>query len=152
MKFDELLQLSGEFFDRHWSTSEGIEIPTWKNNWGWQGSVPYHNKGGVYALLDKDNTVIYVGLGVSRGNNLYKEHGISRRLLAHVISTDKSKGSGHYIPKQKWSEVRDIAAIGFPKEYCYLAPALEHFLIERISPVRNSILTTCADVVTVERK
>tara|TARA_R110002126_G_scaffold161549_13_gene309411 strand:+ start:473 stop:910 length:438 start_codon:yes stop_codon:yes gene_type:complete len=145
MNFDDLVQLTGQFFERHWDKAENVELPVWKNNWGWQSSVPYHNKGGVYALIDKDEAVIYVGLGVSRGNQLYKEHGISRRLLSHVIATDKSKGRGYYTPKQKWTEVIDIAAIGFPKEFCYLAPALEHFLIERISPVRNRTLAANSD-------
>ena len=143
--FNDLVQFTSQFFERHWDKTKHVEEPVWKNNWGWQGSVPYHNKGGVYALLDKEGAVIYVGVGVSRGNQLYKEHGISRRLLSHVIATDKSKGRGYYIPKKKWAEVTDIAAIGFPKEFCYLAPALEHFLIERLSPVRNRTLAANSD-------
>lgn len=101
--------------------------------------MPYHNKGGVYALFDANGNIVYVGLGASRGGGIYMEHGISRRLLAHVIASDRSRGAGYYVPRKAWSEVADIGAIGFPKEYAYLAPALEDYLIGKLNPPRNSV-------------
>lgn len=139
--FNTLKKSTDEFFNRHWNVSSEHEVPTWKNGWPWQGSVPYHNKGGVYALFDSQGAIVYIGLGASRGGGIYKEHGISRRLLAHVITTDKVKGKGYYVPRKAWGDVRDIAAIGFPKEYKYLAPALEDYLIGELNPTRNKTKT-----------
>lgn len=137
--FARLKEITEEFFRRHWDSSSSHPAPTWKNEWPWEGSVPYHNKGGVYALFDANGNVVYVGLGASRGGGIYKEHGISRRLLAHVIASDPSKGAGHYVPRKAWNEVADIGAIGFQKEYVYLAPALEDYLISELNPPRNRI-------------
>lgn len=139
--FDDLIKHTDEFFKRHWNISSGHELPAWKNGWQWQGSVPYHDKGGVYALFDSQKNIMYIGLGASRGSGIYQEHGISRRLLAHVIATDKTKGKGCYAPKKAWYDVTDIAAIGFPKEYTYLAPALEDYLIGELNPARNRAKT-----------
>lgn len=135
--YDDLISSSNVFFKIHWATTHLGTPPEWRNDWAWEGSVPHHDKGGVYALFDKNSDVIYVGLGASRGGGIYKEHGIARRLLSHVIKRDPEKGTGYYIPKEKWSEVYFIGAIGFSDEYTYLAPSLEDFLIRKISPPRN---------------
>ena len=111
--------------------------PTWDDQWDWKGSVPNHNKGGVYALFDESGDLIYIGLGASVGAGNRVGFGLSRRLTGHVITTDKDKGRGHYKPEENWSEVRAIATLGFPNEYCYLAAALEDFLIGRIDTQRN---------------
>lgn len=132
---DYLIERTKQFFDLHWALDE--PVPTWKGDWKWQGSVPYHDKGGVYALLDADGVVVYVGVGISRGGGLYKDHGISRRLLAHVITTDSLKGQGFYKPQKQWSDVVEIIAIGFPSKYSYLALALEDYLIRELAPKRN---------------
>lgn len=136
---NDLIQQSNKFFQKHWDKSSSLQPLEWKHKWPWSGSVPYHNLAGVYALFDAAGNVVYVGLGASRGGGLYKEHGISRRLLAHVIAPDRSKGSGFYKPKDNWAEVTDIGAIGFPTAYSYLAPALEDFLIGILNPPRNSV-------------
>lgn len=101
------------------------------------GSVP--QQGGVYALFDGDKNIVYIGLGISRGGGIYKECGISKRLLAHVITRDHDKGGGSYKPQEKWGEVVDIGAIGFPGEYAYLAAALEDYLIGDLNPPRNRV-------------
>ncbi|WP_114767057.1 hypothetical protein [Vibrio rhodolitus] len=131
----KIIGLTNSFFDCHWSVNE--PIPKWQGEWDWKSSVPYHDKGGVYALFDSSGQVIYVGVGISKGCAVYKEHGISRRLLAHVITTDKSKGRGYYKPKAKWSEAHQLAAVGFPEKYSYLALALEDYLIRELKPRRN---------------
>ncbi len=81
---------------------------------------------------------MYVGLGISKGGGKHDEHGISRRLTAHVIRTNREKGRGHYRPQDNWQDVKDIGAIGFPPDYTYLAASLEDFLIRKIKPPRNS--------------
>lgn len=138
-KLIEIISATNDFFSRHWDKSSDIGPYAWLNNWTWNTSVPHHDKSGVYALLDESGEVVYIGLGASRGGGIYKEHGISRRLLAHVITTDKERGRGTYKPRDNWKEVVDIAAIGFPSIYSYLAPALEDYLIGLFNPVRNSI-------------
>ena len=137
-QLSELIKTSELFFLRHWDKKNQSNTPVWKNNWEWKGSVPYHNKGGVYALLNDSEEVIYIGLGVSKGGGKYKEHGISRRLLSHVIKKDPAK-KGTFIPKKKWSNVKDIAAIGFDYEESYLAASLEAFLIRELKPEMNLV-------------
>lgn len=128
-----------KFFSMHWDKSSEAQPYKWKYDWAWEGSVPYHDKPGVYALIDASGSVIYIGLGASKGGGLYKEHGISRRLLSHVICTDQDKGRGYYKPKDNWKEVVSIAAIGFPVQFSYLAPALEDYLIGEFNPHRNTV-------------
>ena len=135
----ELLELTEKFFKRHWNVECESDIPQWNIGWSWQGSVPHHDKGGVYALFSESGEVMYVGLATSTGGGKYDEHGISRRLTAHVIKTDKDKGRGNYLPQDKWLEIKDIGAIGFPAEYTYLAAALEDFLIRNIKPPKNAV-------------
>ena len=134
---NDLVQHSNIFFEKHWDKSSSLQPLEWKCKWSWAGSVPYHERAGVYALFDAADNVVYVGLGASRGGGPYKEHGISRRLLAHVIAPDRSKGRGFYKPKDNWAEVTDIGTIGFPTKYSYLAPALEDYLIGILTPPRN---------------
>lgn len=137
ISMDALIDCSNEFFRRHWS-SVSLAKPKWKADWNWQGSVPHHNMRGVYALFDESGSLVYLGLGASVGGGERIGYGLSRRLLAHVIATDKTKGRGYYVPQKKWTEVHSIATIGFPNEYSYLALALEDYLIERLSPPRNT--------------
>ena len=132
-----LTKHTDKFFRRHWPESISVPAPQWDSQWDWKGSVPYHDKGGVYALFNDLGDLLYIGLGASVGAGNRVGFGISRRLTGHVITTDKEKGSGYYKPEKNWSDVRAIAAIGFPNEYCYLAPALEDYLIGRIDSPRN---------------
>lgn len=126
------------FFEKHWSQKITENYPKWKYNWKWEGSLPNYEKGGVYTLFNDDAQLVYVGLGISRGGGQYKECGLSRRLLSHVITTNKEKGRGYYVPQSNWPEVKSIATIGFDKEYTYLAAALEIYLIEKFKPHRNN--------------
>jgi hypothetical protein len=134
----ELIKATELFFSKHWDPSSKSNIPLWKSKWDWASSVPYHNKGGVYALLDDSGEILYIGIGASIGGGKYKEHGISRRLLSHVIKKDPSK-KGAYIPRIKWSNIKDIAAIGFDYDDSYLAASLEAFLIRELKPTMNSV-------------
>ncbi|GMG88766.1 hypothetical protein [Biformimicrobium ophioploci] len=136
---EELIKYTAEFFERHWPRDLELSPPVWDIGWSWSGSVPHHDKGGVYALFSANGDVLYVGLGISSGGGPYDQHGISRRLIAHVIATDKSKGRGHYVPQDKWQDVKDLGAVGFPAEYSYLAAALEDFLIRKLAPSRNAV-------------
>jgi hypothetical protein len=63
--------------------------------------------------------------------------------LNHVLDVNKEKGSGHYLPKKKWSTIKDIGAIGFPEELTYLAAALEDYLIGLLNPPENVTKRKC---------
>jgi hypothetical protein len=142
-KKEKIIELTNSFFEMHWYSKNEHSSPEWKFGYSWSGSVPYHDKGGVYALLGANDEVIYIGLGASRGGGIYKEHGLSRRLLNHVLDVNKEKGSGHYLPKKKWSTIKDIGAIGFPEELTYLAAALEDYLIGLLNPPENVTKRKC---------
>ncbi len=124
-----------DFFHRHWQNSFG-QTPEWSAHWSItsQGPIPNGDKQGCYCLYENSD-LVYVGLGVSRGSGLYKEHGIGKRLYSHVVAVDHSRsaenGKGFYKPREKWSAVTHIRTIGFPSGYGYLAPALELFLLNQ---------------------
>ena len=134
----ELVSKTQTFFNRHWYG--GDEPPSWSFEWAWTGPVPNYRLGGLYALL-KDDELIYVGLGNSRGGGIYKERGISRRLESHVVDIAPAGSAVTYVPKQRWREagVTQLATLGFPEEFSYLSPALEDFLIGELNPPQNSV-------------
>ena len=137
--FSALDEATNTFFRKHWSVSElSSQLPEWKV---WReflyGSVPNYDVGGCYALF-AESELLYVGLGASKGGGLYPNHGISRRLMAHVIVSDRQRGPNWSKLRDSWSNVTDIHTIGFPNEVGYLAAALESFLIRELNPPRNS--------------
>src|SRR5690606_1694229 len=85
----ELMAATGSFFDLHWNTTAIGVPPVWEP-WATflEGSVPNYQYGGCYALF-VESELVYIGVGVSRGGGLYPQHGISRRLMAHVLRSDR---------------------------------------------------------------
>lgn len=135
----DLLSATDEFFSLHWLQSSILgNAPQWKI---WEnflcGSVPNFDLGGCYALFSGDE-LIYVGLGASRGGGIYPNHGISRRLMAHVICADRERGREWAKLREPWMDVTSLYSIGFPHDQAYLPAALEGFLIRKLSPPRNS--------------
>ncbi len=139
MKTDRsrLEEATGVFFSRHWPSSFG-EKPTWSSCWDMNGSMPFCTKGGVYCLLSK-GAISYIGSGVSRGDSRYPEHGLSRRVMSHVVRRVRKDPKRTVEFKQKWQDhaIDELIAIGFPNELNYLALALEDFLIGQIDPPLN---------------
>lgn len=129
-------ELTKEFFHLHWQDSFG-SAPEWSGYWSItsQGPIPNGDKQGCYSLYE-NGKLTYIGLGVSRGGGLYKEHGIGKRLYSHVVAVDHSRpeenNKGFYKPRERWSAVTHIRTIGFPSGRGYLAPALELFLLNKI--------------------
>lgn len=125
----ELIKHTEEFFKKHWNLDEAI--PEWDSSYDWNGPVPNYLLGGVYALL-RDQEVVYIGKGNSKGSGIYEDRGISRRLMQHVL-----KRGG--LLKKKWQEkgVNGISTLGFPRELNYLASALEEYLLQVLSPIEN---------------
>ena len=83
----------------------------------------------------------YIGLGASRGGGIYKNHGLSRRLLAHVLKIAPEGSTISYVPQERWKNcsVNLVATIGFPDEFSYMACALEDYLIAIFNPPENLI-------------
>lgn len=133
---DDLVSTTKEFFDCHWGLSESA--PTWDFSWGFKGPVPNYLVGGVYALMQSD-LVVYVGLASSRGGGIYKDRGISRRLMTHVLLKSPSGYDCDYILRERWLNlgIDKVATLGFEMSKNYLAPALEDFLIGRLCPPEN---------------
>lgn len=134
-KFD-LISLTDEFFHLHWNFSN--TPPKWNFSWDLIGSLPNFELGGVYALFS-DAKVIYIGVGNSLGDKRYRFHGLSRRMMSHVYRNAPKDSTTNYVFREKWLDmgVTNVATIGLPKEFNYLAPALEEYLIWKLSPPCN---------------
>lgn len=134
---DGLEAATRAFFALHWSTDRLGPAPTW-DRWATflQGSVPNHEQGGCYALFSEAG-LSYIGLGASRGGGLYPNHGISRRLMAHVLRSNRSVGPTFSRLLPAWEGTTSLYTLGMGKAE-YLAPALESYLIRELSPPKNS--------------
>jgi hypothetical protein len=137
--FSSLAEATHTFFGRHWSVEAcPSQLPEWKS---WSeflyGSVPNYDMGGCYALF-ANSELLYVGLGASKGGGPYANHGISRRLMAHVLASDRHRGASWSKLRDPWGDVTALYTIGFPNGVAYLAAALESFLIRELDPPRNS--------------
>ncbi|MCL1824806.1 MAG: hypothetical protein FWG26_02510 [Betaproteobacteria bacterium] len=133
----KLATATAEFFKLHWNIASLDNPPEWKC---WEeflvGPVPNYQHGGCYALF-AGSELIYVGLGASLGGGRYSQHGISRRLMAHVLRADDSNPQHTYRLLDNWTNTTAIWTLGLPK--CeYLAPALESYLIRELSPPKNA--------------
>ncbi len=133
-----LVSENQRFFSLHWGMPE--RSPEWDFSWEWCGSVPNYLLGGLYAIFS-DQRLVYVGLGASNGGGIYRDRGISRRLLSHVLKINTNGGSTSYEPQDRWKAigVDSIATIGFPADVNYLACALEDYLIGRLNPPENRL-------------
>lgn len=134
--YQKLARATEEFFARHWAKEILGQHPTWQR---WEsflsGSVPNYQHPGCYAIFF-DGGLRYVGLGASRGGGIYKEHGISRRLMAHVIQGDRSRGPTWSKLRERFTDATDIYTLGLPGTG-YLAAALETYLIRSLAPPMN---------------
>ena len=133
---EDLIQATDAFFAMHWCPEHGIE-PKWE---GWDnflyGSVPNYLYPGCYAIFSESG-LVYIGLGASKGSGRYPERGISRRLMGHVIRSNRELGRGWSELTETWKEASSIHTIGF-KNAEYLAAALETYLIRKLEPSRNA--------------
>lgn len=141
----DLKRLTIEFFEMHWNKDKlNAEPPLWNSPYSFKGSVPDHDKQGVYAFVRKDE-VIYIGAGGSRSTPNYDGHGLGRRLHGDYLKVSEG-GRGitdserPYEFKDKlWDEVDKIFTLGFKMEHSHLAYALETFLIRNMKPIRNTV-------------
>ena len=127
------------FFDLHWPQNAG-KPPLWNASYELVGTIPHGDLRGCYALLNS-SLVLYVGSGVGRGGGAYLNHGLGKRITAHVLSHDKSIVAPierrQYKFQERWQGASRLLTIGFPLEFAYLALALEAYLIAQLSPPAN---------------
>ncbi len=130
-----------DFLSLHWGLND--TPPQWDYSWTWCNSVPNYQLGGLYALFS-GNKLLYIGLGASKGGGIYKDRGISRRLLAHVLEIAPKDSPLSYVPQERWRDLQVdlVATIGFPENVNYLACALEDYLIGKLSPPENRLKRT----------
>lgn len=135
----DLVGATNRFFDMHWNrASIGCEPPTWVHWPEFKGSAPNYQLGGCYALFEGPS-LVYIGLGASKGGGLYPEHGISRRLMSHVLRIDRAKGSEWLKPRPGWQSVDSLYTIGFGSHFAHLASSLETYLIREFrGKMRNA--------------
>ena len=82
-KLKEIIKATEQFYNMHWCQSTDTRPFEWNSNWHWEGSVPNHEKPDVYALLEENDEVIYIGLGASRIDGHYKK----ARYFSEAISS-----------------------------------------------------------------
>lgn len=126
------------FFSLHWGLP--LPSPRWDYSWTFSGPVPNYLLGGLYALFAGES-LAYIGLGASRGGGIYRDRGISRRLMAHVLKPPLTNEAGRYRLADRWADtgIDLVATLGFPADFNYLAPSLEDYLIGRLSPKENRL-------------
>ena len=140
--FSYLKKETDEFFSLHWNQGEiGYPPPLWSLPYLFIGSTPNHDKQGVYAFLRNDE-VIYIGVGASRGSGKYVGAGIGARLHGKYLRVKEGGRSIEDLKRpykliDEWKEVDQIITIGFKRENSYIAYALESYLITKLSPQRN---------------
>jgi hypothetical protein len=142
--FDAIKAASDEFFRRHWSTSE-TEVPSWNSPWDFVGTLPGHNKQGIYLLLGEHDEVLYIGVGASLGGGKYTGHGLGSRMNQYFTMAEGQRGvplkNRQYAPKKKWADrgVSQVVTLGFHQDYAYLAYGLEAFLLREIETPYNKV-------------
>lgn len=141
---DNIKAVSDEFFRRHWPSSED-EVPRWNSPWGFVGTLPGHNKQGVYLLLGKHDEVLYIGVGASLGGSKYTGYGLGSRTRQYFRMEGGQRGvpvkDRQYVPKKKWADrsVSKVVTLSFHQDYAYLAYGLEAFLLRERETVYNKI-------------
>lgn len=137
---DHLNSVTNDFFSRYWNPKNG-KVPIWvKSEWDFNGTIPNHDKQGCYALL-KNDEIIYIGVGISKGSGIYKNHGLGYRLKRYFkVNKNLQLNPNKYLPTENWQELTGIITIGFPNEHFCLASALEIYLVYHLNPTQNKNL------------
>lgn len=92
---------------------------------------------GCYALF-RNQEVIYIGVGISKGTGMYENCGLGFRLKKYWKVNKDPEARTKYQPTNDWIELSSIMTIGFDKEHYSLAAALEIYLIDKLQPERNT--------------
>ena len=134
----DLKDKTNKFFELHWPNHNNY--PKWSDVWKFLGPIPYNENQGCYALL-KNNEIVYIGVGLSKGYGIYTGAGLGNRLHKYWRKKRNNLLSekAEYEPSKEYeNKIDGIITIGFPK-YNYLAAALELYLISELKPPMNKI-------------
>ncbi len=133
---DDLKNTTSKFFNIFWNPLNG-QPPKWsKKPWVFNSTIPNHEKGGCYALIENED-VVYIGVGISKGTEKYKDHGLGFRLKKYWKLNKNSDSPNKYCQSKGWQNITGIMTIGFEQEYSPLAAALEIYLIRKLKPKKN---------------
>lgn len=144
----ELDASSERFFELHWNAEHGGACPSWNLPWFFLGTLHGNSSQGVYALLDKNCTVLYIGVGASYGRALYAGHGLGSRISAYRRVSPGQAGvpikERKYEPTALWAQrgLTSIATLELPAKCAYLAYALEAWLLHHCPTPHNRIRPT----------
>jgi hypothetical protein len=118
-----------DLFPERGSPLDGVEHRWPDSSW------PSADQPGIYAFLSETGEIIYIGKA-SMSNTL------GSRLSAYTKYGEKnSDGSATCQLKHSgWNpEPRYVVTVGLKKEFSFEAPAIEEYLIIRLSPSNNTI-------------
>jgi len=141
---DNVKKLAVSFFNRHWAISD-VSAPTWNEAWGFIGTLPGHDKQGVYLLIGEDDEVLYIGVGASIGGGRYTGHGIGSRTNKYIRVGEGQRGKSNqdrqYRPVDKWADrgLSKIITLGFTEDFAYLSYGLEAYLLRECKTRFNII-------------
>lgn len=137
---NDLIARTSEFMALHWPSNAGTATPDWSPTIFARSSGPWanHDTAGCYALFDSAG-LIYIGSAISRSSGQYEKDSIGRRLQKYFRVTKDENGVPIHAPKPEWETVETLRTIGFPRDYYYLAPALEQYLIGHLVPRENAL-------------
>jgi len=124
----ELIQKTKQFFKQYWHPDNGKQ-PSWSIHWNFNNSIPNHDKRGCYALFN-GSEIIYIGVGIGSG--------LGFRLQEYWKLNKERNHETKYTYTSDWENLTSIKTIGFEEDHFHLAAALEIFLINALSPERNS--------------
>lgn len=131
---ENLKLLTSEFFGKHWNNLVlRTEPPSWSEQYRFNGSLPNHDKQGVYAFV-KGNVITYIGVATSKGGGRYRGHGLGKRFQAYSKVVDDA----HTPTDARLIDAGAMMTIGFSQDHAYLANALELFLIGRLDTEHNA--------------
>lgn len=134
---NDLINQTTIFFEYYWSALNG-QPPIWSEKWDFDSEIPNNEKQGCYALL-RDDFVIYIGVGISKGSGIYKNCGLGYRLKKYWKRNKEQFAKTHYQTREEWNEINSIITIGFDNKHYFLAAALEIYLIDRLKPKKNTL-------------
>lgn len=138
--FENLKEFTTEFFSRHWNEAIlGSTPPAWSERYEFVGSLPNHDRQGVYAFITAKNVVTYIGVATSKGGERYRGHGLGKRFQAYTRVVD----GAHSPTDARLSEAGGMVTIGFSIEHAYIANALELFLLGRLQTEHNTNRPGC---------
>lgn len=131
---ENLKSLTAEFFCRHWNEAIiGSAPPIWSDRYEFIGSLPNHDKQGVYAFVNHKNEVTYIGVATSQGGGPYRGHGLGKRFQAYA----RVINDAHSPTDSRLKEAGGMVTIGFSTNHAYIANALELFLLGRLDTAHN---------------